>query len=145
MAMIPFFLLWFGFSDVGKMALLALGLGLNIAVASAVVLDRQSEKDRILFMSFGLNKTDLILEYWLPRIVETLLPTLRFGLATVIGLVVVVEMLGAQTGLGYLIQTSRATFSLNVIMICAALFGVLTAVLNMALVRIWRATIKWQA
>jgi sulfonate transport system permease protein len=143
-AMIPFFLLWFGFSEVGRYILLALGLGLNVYVASMEIISHVPERDRILFRSFGLNERKFIWTYWLPTIIDRLLPTLRFGLALTMGLVTVAEMLGAQYGLGYLIQTSRATFSLNVIFLAAAILGIITAVGDAILVVWWRQMIYWR-
>ncbi len=143
-ALIPFFLLWFGFSEIGRIILLTLGLGINVLVASANVLHFPTERDRILFRSFNIPINKLALHWWLPRILESILPTLRFGLATAIGVVVVAEMLGSQTGLGYLIQTSRATFSLNVILLATAIFGILTSLFDNALIYLWNKTVFWR-
>lgn len=143
-ALIPFFLLWFGFSEIGRIILLTLGLGINVLVASANVVHFPSEHDKILFRSFNIPINKLVLHWWLPRILESILPTLRFGLATVIGVVVVAEMLGSQTGLGYLIQTSRATFSLNVIFLATAIFGILTSLLDNALIYLWNKIVFWR-
>jgi ABC-type nitrate/sulfonate/bicarbonate transport system permease component len=144
LATVPFFLLWFGFAETGRYLLVALGLGLNVLVASADVIERPSEIDIINFRNFGLPIERLILPYWLPRIIETLLPTLRFGLSLGLSLIVVSEMLGAQYGLGYLMQTSRATFSLNVLLLCAFLLGSLAVVGDALLRRIWAALVTWR-
>lgn len=80
----------------------------------------------------------------IPRIAETLLPTLRFGLALALGLIAVSEMLGAQYGLGYLMQTSRATFSLNVLILCAFLLGVIATASDMALRYAWPHIVTWR-
>lgn len=144
-AIVPFFLMWFGFSEFGKFLLLALGLGVNIAVSSAVAIEQLHERDRILFRSFGVDPRSMIVEFWVPRLAEIMLPTLRFGLATTVALVTVAEMLGAQTGLGYLIQTSRATFSLNVILLATTLLALLTAIGDAALVRAWQQLVYWRS
>jgi ABC-type nitrate/sulfonate/bicarbonate transport system permease component len=144
LATVPFFLLWFGFAETGRYLLVALGLGLNVVVSCADVIQRPREADILNFRNFGLPPERLILSYWLPRIVEALLPTLRFGLSLGLSLIVVSEMLGAQYGLGYLMQTSRATFSLNVLLLCAFLLGTL-AVLGDALLRsVWSAIVTWR-
>lgn len=143
-ALIPFFLLWFGFSEIGRVILLTLGLGINVLVASANVVQFPSEHDKILFRSFNIPMNKISLHWWLPRILESILPTLRFGLATAIGVVVVAEMLGSQTGLGYLIQTSRATFSLNVILLATAILGILTSLFDNALILLWNKITFWK-
>ena len=143
-AMVPFFLLWFGFSDIGKLILLTLGLGLNIMVASAELLENIDERDRIMFKSFDIDPRKGVNYYWMPHIIEAILPTLRFGLATVIGLVTVAEFMGSQSGLGYLIQTSRSTFSINVLFLCAGILGIIAALGDKVLVIFWRSLIFWR-
>jgi ABC-type nitrate/sulfonate/bicarbonate transport system permease component len=143
-ATVPFFLLWFGFSEVGRYLLVALGLGLNVMVACADVVERPHEADVVIFKNFQLPRESLILSYWLPRIAETLIPTLRFGLALALGLIAVSEMLGAQYGLGYLMQTSRATFSLNVLILCALILGVIATGADSALRWVWPHLVTWR-
>jgi len=144
LATVPFFLLWFGFAEVGRYLLVALGLGLNVFVACVDVLQRPREQDILNFRNFGLPVERLIIAYWLPLIVESLLPTLRFGLSLGLSLIVVSEMLGAQYGLGYLMQTSRATFSLNVLMLCAFLLGALAVLGDSLLRKAWSAIVTWR-
>jgi ABC-type nitrate/sulfonate/bicarbonate transport system permease component len=143
-ATVPFFLLWFGFSEFGRYLLVALGLGLNVMVACADVMERPREDDIVIFRNFQLPRERLVFSYWLPRIAETLLPTLRFGLALALGLIAVSEMLGAQYGLGYLMQTSRATFSLNVLILCAFLLGVIATAADMTLRSVWPHVVTWR-
>lgn len=143
-ATVPFFLLWFGFSEFGRYLLVALGLGLNVMIACADVVERPNENDVVIFKNFQMPRERLIFSYWLPRIAETLLPTLRFGLALALGLIAVSEMLGAQYGLGYLMQTSRATFSLNVLILCAFLLGVIATASDMALRYAWPHIVTWR-
>ena len=144
LAAVPFFLLWFGFSELGKYLLVAMGLGLNVVVSSADVLERPREIDRLNFSNFGLPQERLIFAYWLPRVIEGMLPTLRFGLALGLSLIVVSEMLGAQYGLGYLMQTSRATFSLNVLFLCALLLGILAVAGDAFLRNLWNSIVSWR-
>jgi len=143
-AVVPFFLLWFGFSEVGRYLLVILGLGLNVMVAAADVLERPSESDRLLFQNFRAPLHTRVLGYWAWRILEGLLPTLRFGVALALGVIVVSEMLGAQSGLGYLIQTSRQTLSLNVILLCSILLGLMATTLDLALQLVWRTWVNWR-
>jgi ABC-type nitrate/sulfonate/bicarbonate transport system permease component len=143
-AMVPFFLLWFGFSEAGRYLLVALGLGLNIFVACADVLERPEEAEVVNFRNFQLPTHSLLIDYWTPRLAESLLPTLRFGIALALGLITVSEMLGAQYGLGYLMQTSRATFSLNVLILCTLILGVMATAADAALQWTWLRLVTWR-
>lgn len=143
-AIVPFFLLWFGFSEHGKILLVITGIAFNITIATNQVLMDIPEKHRILFNSFGIAPNTMILDYSLPRIMETLLPTVRFSLSTAMGVVIVSELLGSQIGLGYLIQTARSTFSMHVIFLATIMLGVLNALVDRVITCLWDRSIYWR-
>ncbi len=143
-ATVPFFLLWFGFSEQGKILLVLTGIAFNIAVATKQVLSEIPEKHKILFNSFGVNPNSMIRDYAIPRIIETLLPTVRFSLSTAIGVVIVSELLGSQIGLGYLMQNARSTFSMHVIFLATIMLGVLNAVVDTIVIRLWSKALYWK-
>jgi ABC-type nitrate/sulfonate/bicarbonate transport system permease component len=143
-AFVPFFLLWLGFSDIGRLLLVVTGIGFNIAIAADQILRDMPERYRVAFRSFHTDPSKLVLSFCLPFVLGEILPTLRFSLSTTIGVILVSEMLGSQVGLGYLIQTSRSTFSMHVIFLCAAVLGLLNVLLDQALVGLWKAAIQWK-
>jgi ABC-type nitrate/sulfonate/bicarbonate transport system permease component len=143
-AIVPFFLLWFGFSEYGKILLVVTGIAFNIAIATHQILSETPEKHRILFNSFGISPSSMFRDYTLPRLLETLLPTVRFSLSTAMGVVIVSELLGSQVGLGYLMQTARSTFSMHVIFLATIMLGVLNAVVDRILTRFWTSAVYWK-
>ena len=143
-AVVPFFLLWFGFSEWGRYLLVVTAIAFNIAIAAWQILQDIPDNHNAFFHSFKLKPGQLLWRYVLPRIVEGILPTLRFSLALAIGAVTISELLGSQVGLGYLIQTSRSTFSLNVLFLAAILLGILSALADMLLVILWRYLTFWK-
>jgi ABC-type nitrate/sulfonate/bicarbonate transport system permease component len=143
-AIIPFFLLWFGFSEVGRILLVVTGIAFNIAIATYQILKEVPEKHQILFKSFNIAPSALTREYIIPRVLETLLPTVRFSLATAMGVVIASELLGSQIGLGYLMQTARNTFSMHVIFLCTILLGLLNAIVDSVVTRSWTRAVYWR-
>ena len=143
-AIVPFFLLWFGFSELGRYLLVVAGTAFNVAVAALQILGSGPEKYGIMFQSFGRKPEELLFDYGLPLIMERILPTLRFSLSAAIGLIVASELLGSQVGLGYLIQTSRSTFSMHVVFLAAILLGVLNATADGLLQITWRKLVWWR-
>jgi ABC-type nitrate/sulfonate/bicarbonate transport system permease component len=143
-AIVPFFLLWFGFSEMGRILLVVTGIAFNIAVATYQALSEIPEKHRILFKSFGIAPSSMTLDYSIPRIMEDLLPTVRFSLSTAMGVVIASELLGSQLGLGYLMQTARSTFSMHVIFLATILLGLLNAIMDTSLTRIWTRAVYWR-
>jgi ABC-type nitrate/sulfonate/bicarbonate transport system permease component len=143
-AIVPFFLLWFGFAETGRLLLVVTGIAFNIAVATHQILRDVPEKERILFKSFGVESSHLVRCYSIPRILESLLPTVRFSLSTAMGVVIVSELLGSQIGLGYLIQTARNTFSMHVIFLATILLGVLNSLMDFLVTRCWSKAVYWR-
>ncbi|MBR5632045.1 MAG: ABC transporter permease [Bacteroidales bacterium] len=143
-ASIPFFLLWFGFSEIGKFVILICGITFNLAVATYQTLLTIETKYDIFFKSIGKESRQFTWPFTLPYVIERILPTLRFSLSTAIGLVVVAEMLGAQMGLGYVIQTSRSTYSMDVIILAAFLFGIVNVIVDKLLIVLWKTIVFWR-
>lgn len=142
-ATIPFFILWFGFSEFGKIFIIIFGIATNLAIAVFQILTSMPEKYRIALRSYGFDRHRVRLSTLTMFALERLLPTLRFSLMVAIGLVVVAEYLGAQSGLGYVLQSARTTFSLNVLLLCATLFGIITWIADKSLIAVWRKMIPW--
>ncbi len=143
MAMIPFFLLWFGFSEYGKFLLIVAGIGFNVAVAAVQIAEDVPERFRIFFRGIRRQPRTFAWSFALPRMLQRLLPTVRFSIATATGLVVVAELLGSQMGLGYLIQSARSTFATHTIFLAAILLGIISAVTDMGIKAIWRVLVPW--
>jgi ABC-type nitrate/sulfonate/bicarbonate transport system permease component len=143
-AAVPFFLLWFGFSETGRVLLVVIAVATNVAVAAANILSRTPERYAIMFRGFGIDGHRLIRAYALPMVLSGILPTLRFSLALVIGAQTVSELLGAQVGLGYVIQNARSTFSLPALFLAMILLGVMTAGADAFLCWLWRRMIYWE-
>jgi ABC-type nitrate/sulfonate/bicarbonate transport system permease component len=144
-ATVPFFLLWFGFSDTGKLLLLVFGIGINLAFSSYQILIDIPAKYLYALRSLGVDIERLPWRISAPLVAERLLPTLRFSLATSLSLVIVAELLGSQVGLGYLIQASRSTFAMHTVMLCVIVLSVVNAVTDWLLVNLWQRIVFWRA
>lgn len=143
-ATVPFFLLWFGFSEIGRYLVVVLGVSLSLAVALLQILDSMPEKYAVLFRGFSVDPHTRIIRFAAPFVVEKLLPTVRFSLSTALSLVVVSELLGAQLGLGHLIQTARATFSIHVIVLATTFLAFIMFAVDRVLISTWQASIFWR-
>ena len=143
-AIVPFFILWFGFSETGRILMVVMGIAFNLAVATYQALSDMPEKHKILFKSFGTSPRSLTWEYVIPRLMETLLPTVRFSLSTAMGVVIASELLGSQIGLGYLMQTARSTFSMHVIFLATIILGFLNALVDFVLTKAWNRAVYWR-
>ena len=143
-AIVPFFLLWFGFSEVGRYLLATIAVAFNVAVAAREILNQRISSHEAFFQSFGIAPASLTFHYALPRMAEGLLPTLRYSLALALGAVTVSELLGSQIGLGYLLQTARSTFSHHLLFLSMILLGLLSVIADFCLCLLWKRLIYWR-
>jgi len=143
-AIVPFFLLWFGFSEVGRYLLATIAVAFNVAVAAREILNQKISSHEAFFQSFKVAPASLTFRYALPRIAEGLLPTLRYSLALALGAVTVSELLGSQIGMGYLLQTARSTFSFHLLFLSMILLGILSVIADFCLCLLWKRLIYWR-
>ena len=142
-ALIPFFLLWFGFSLFGKVLLVAFGVGLVMVVGTYEAVRNVPIYYVEAAQTLGVGRWGILWSVIWPAIRPELRGPMRVSLAMSVSLVIVSEFMGAQEGLGYLINVSKVTFSTHVILLTIIVLGLLSAVLDFALRRILEVTTRW--
>jgi ABC-type nitrate/sulfonate/bicarbonate transport system permease component len=122
-ALIPFFILIFGFAESGRLTLVVLGSMLIVIVTVVESLDRVSPALVQFGLVAGLSKEDLFRKILIPAALPHTRAGLRVALAACITIVVASEFLGARYGLGYLISVSKVTLTTPTIFLCIILLG----------------------
>jgi ABC-type nitrate/sulfonate/bicarbonate transport system permease component len=142
-AMIPFFLMWFGIDEVGKLLLITLGV-FAIVVVSTVEAVRNVPSIYILAaQTLGASKPQWFRTIIIPAIIPGLIGPLRVACALSFTLVVAAEFMGAQAGMGYRILEARRLFNTDVIFLGVVLIGLLSALVD-SLIRLITAHItRW--
>lgn len=143
LATVPFFILWFGFSEYGKFLIVFIAVATNIILYGVRTLDQIDSKYLIMIKSYKLPASNILFRVYLPYIISRSLPTVRYMLSVSVGLVLFSELLGAQLGLGYLIQTARSTFSMALVFLAALLATTLYVAVDYLLVVLWRTVFRW--
>lgn len=124
-ATLPFFLLWFGFAFYGQVLFIAIGVALIIASG---VFDsaRAVSPDLIrVAQSFRATKMQLARTVIMPGLLPQLVPTLRVALGVAGSLTVISEVMGADNGLGVLMELSRRTLKTESLVLFSLLLGCL--------------------
>jgi ABC-type nitrate/sulfonate/bicarbonate transport system permease component len=129
-ALVPFFILWFGFSEAGKILLTLLGVALVVVVSTYEAIGNIKPIFVKAAYSLGATKRQMLRTVMLPGILPELRSGLRIALATGFGLVVVSELMGADYGLGQLIDIARRTFSTQTIALAIFLIGGIAVALD---------------
>jgi taurine transport system permease protein len=142
-ALVPFFILWFGFSEVGKTILVTLGCAIILAVETRYAIDNIEQRYIQAAATLGADKHRIYRTIMLPAITPLLLGPLKIALALAITLVIVSEFMGADYGLGYLLNVAKVTRSLSVILLVTVLLGVIGFLLDRKLEVFLKAKCEW--
>ena len=142
-AVIPFFILWFGFSELGKFVLLTSFVAVAITIATLQTLEDMPYNLRLALKTLGIPKSELPTSIWLPLALSTLLPSLRVVLPVAVTTATVAELLGAQIGLGYVLQSARSTFAMNNVLAAAIMLALINATFDYTLVVMWSRKFRW--
>ena len=100
-AMIPFFLMWFGIDETGKFILITLGVFAILVVSTVEAVRNVPSKYILAAQTLGASKWQRFRTIIVPAIVPELVGPLRVAAALSFTLVVAAEFMGAQTGIGY--------------------------------------------
>lgn len=131
-AMIPFFLMWFGIGETGKLLLITTGV-FTILVVSTVEAVRNSPRIFVRAgQTLGASQFQVFRRIVIPSITPNLVAPLRVAGALAFTLVVAAEFMGSENGLGFrilnaqrLFQTDVILFNVFVITLLAGLFDAL--------------------
>ena len=123
-AWVPLFLLWLGIQETSKIALISLGaffpVYLNLSVAVRDVDPKLLEIGRL----YRLSTLEMIRRLILPAVLPQYIVGLRSGLGLAWMFVVAAELLGASSGIGYLMVDGQMTGRAAIILASIILFAV---------------------
>lgn len=125
MAWIPLALLWFGISDTQNIFIIFMGAVYPIALNSYAGV---RDVDRNLVwaaQTLGGNRAQILWEIVLPGALPVILTGLRIGLGVGWMGLVAAELVGASSGLAYLIEDARSLLFTERVMLGMALIGLL--------------------
>jgi len=142
-ALLPFFILWFGFSDFGKIFLVTLGCALIMVVNTIESVRNVKPIYLRAAYSLGADKKKAFQTVIIPGILPELKSGLRISIALSVSLVIVSEFMGANQGLGYLINISKITFSTQTILFGIFLIGLISAGFDFVIRKLMDHLTKW--
>jgi ABC-type nitrate/sulfonate/bicarbonate transport system permease component len=143
-AFIPMAVLYFGLGEVGKIVLI-FWVSFNYVQANAhagaanfpIAYRRASE-------SMGLTRAQTFLRIVLPGALPQIFTGLKVALALSWAVVVAAELVGAQSGLGFMISDAALLFRIPVVFIGIALIGVIGLLMNLALNLLEARIVHWK-
>ena len=142
-AMIPFFLMWFGIDEVGKFLLITLGVFAILVVSTVEAVRNVPRKYTLAAQTLGASKAQWFRTIVVPAVIPELIGPLRVASALSFTLVVAAEFMGAQAGIGYRILEARRMFNTDVILLGVVVIGMMSAVTDTLIRRLTAHITRW--
>lgn len=143
-AILPLALLIFGLGESSKIFMVAIGVFFPVAINSTTgVLGISS-----IYLDVGRNyKANRWKTFWtiaLPGALPVIMSGFKLGIGIGLILIAIAEMIGAKSGLGYMIWTAWETFSVEQMYVGLFMIAIIGFVLTVALNELERLIIPWK-
>jgi NitT/TauT family transport system permease protein/taurine transport system permease protein len=138
-AMIPLSILWFGIGEASRYFIIFYATVLVVALNTAAGVTSQPITRARAARSLGASELKIFTHVVLPTAVPSILTGMRIAVGFSFMGVVAAEMIGASTGIGYLIMQSRQLVQPERMFV-----GLVTlSVVGLATDRAFRAAVEW--
>lgn len=143
LALLPFFILIFGFSELGRALLIVLNVTIFISLTTVESIAKVPEPWVRFSRISGLSRIGIFYRILLPGAIPWLSGPFRLGLALSFTLTIAAEFMGAQYGLGFLINTARVNLATPTIWLSIILLGLVCQISDSILVSIFNRLTFW--
>lgn len=142
-ALIPFFIIWFGLGVGGQIALIALGCFMVLAVNTFVSVHNLPVIYIRAASALGASRDQIYRTVIVPAILPSLVSGFRIAAALAFGVGVAAEFMGAQSGIGFLIMVARRTLHTNTILLGTLIIGLESYLVDWMIRSISRYFCRW--
>lgn len=144
-AWIPLAILWFGIGDRPAYFLVFLGAFFPIMSNAYFGVVSIEENHKRAALSLGANQEALLKDVVLPASLPYIFTGLKTGLGISWFMVIVAELVGSQSGLGYMIQLNRLLLQTDKVIGGMIIIGLCGYLMNRAMVYFERKLMPWKA
>lgn len=142
-ALIPFFIIWFGIGISGQVFLIALGCFMVLTVNTFTAVQTVPPVYVRAAIALGAPQPALYRTIILPAILPSLVGGFRIAAALAFGLGIAAEFMGAQSGIGFLMMVARRTLNTNTILVGVIVIGIESYLLDLAIRAAGRYLCRW--
>src|SRR5262245_4219079 len=130
LALVPFSLLWFGVTEFSRYALLFYTISLTVLLSARQGMRTVPAIRLKAAASLGVSGPRAFFRVSVPSCFPAILAGVRTAIGLGVMVIVAAEMLGAESGLGYLIMQARAHFNIGHMLVGVIGLGVLSLALD---------------
>ncbi|MGG3476915.1 ABC transporter permease [Peribacillus frigoritolerans] len=140
----PLFIMWFGFGELSKVLLIALGAFFPLYLQTFLGLRNVDKKLYDVALILEFSRREQITKLMIPAALPNILLGIRLALSAAWMCLVVAELLGADRGVGFMIQDARSFMQTDVVFVGIIVFA-LAGKISDSLVRfLENHLLKWQ-
>lgn len=143
-ALAPLVVIWFGFGETPKVALVALFTFFAIAVGMVQGLSSADLDTMNLLRTMGASRRQILWRVRLPSALPQFFTGLKIGVTFSYVAAIFAEYVGAYGGLGYYMSVARQAFSTDLVFGAVIVTAVLTLILFALVTALERAVIRWR-
>ena len=144
LAIAPLFILWFGFGETSKLLLIAKGSFFPLYVNTFLGIRSMDRKLFEVANVLQFNKWNLVTKLIIPSALPNIFLGIRLSLGVAWLGLVVAEMMGSTTGIGFLINDARAMAMISTVFVGIIIFAVLGKLSDSLVLFIERKCLRWQ-
>lgn len=141
----PLFILWFGLGMQSKIALVALVVSFPIMINECTAM-KQIDKNYINLMKvLKATRWQIFKKVELPNALSAVLSGIKIAVTQAITAAVIGEMMGAKSGLGYLLTNGSEMYDLNMILSSVFILSLIGLFLYYVFQFIEQKTLSWKS
>ena len=126
----PFIVLWFGIGNIPAVVIIFIAGFFPIVLATASAIQNLDPIYHKVAQNFGMKKGTYMIKVALPAAMTQIITSLRLALGTSWIFLVSGEMVGAQSGLGFLVMDSKNCLRPDALMAVILVIGVIGLLLD---------------
>ena len=143
-ALLPLILLIFGLGESSKVVMVAIGVFYPVALNTLAGVINVAPIYYDVARNFGASRWSVFRKVAIPGAMPSILTGVELGAGLGLILIAIAEMVGADSGLGYMIWNAWQTYSVETMYVGLLLIAVIGYVLAMVLGAIGARLIPWQ-
>ena len=144
LAMLPLFIVWVGIGETSKIAFITYATFFPMFLTTVHAVQQVDPLLLRAAASLGARRTQLFFRVVLPAALPEILTGIRLGVALSFFVIVISEFIGAEQGLGYLINDGRNFFLVPQMLGAAVVLGLLGYGGNALVVLLERRWLRWE-
>ena len=144
LAITPLFIMWFGFGELSKVLLIALGAFFPLYLQTFLGLRNVDKKLYDVARILEYSPLEQITKLMIPAALPNILLGIRLALSSAWMCLVVAELLGADRGVGFMIQDARSFMQTDIVFVGIIIFALAGKISDSFVRFLENHLLKWQ-